>query len=188
MRLALGVFVAATTLAQLPAPAAAQRASKDDVLSNWISTPSRNHNAACQRRYAIPQHFSATLAPAQGNWTTPGQSQLRVAGRVPARVSWSATDITLAGAFTAALLIDAGQTRALARDGWQGWRETNPILGPRPSVGRINTYTAATGLTVLGTAAFLPSRVRTWFLWGAFAVEAFTVTGSARQGLAIRIP
>lgn len=115
-------------------------------------------------------------------------AQLSAARTLRVRLSWSATDIALAGAFTAALLIDHGQTRKLARDGWNGWRETNPILGPRPSVGQLDTYATFAGLAVLGTAAALPGRFRSWFLGAAFAVEAFTIAGTVQRGIAIRLP
>lgn len=112
---------------------------------------------------------------------------LSVRGSVPARVSWSKRDIVLAGAFTASLLIDAAQTRTLARDGWRGFHEANPILGPMPSVRGINTYTAVVGLGVLGAAAIVPAHVRPWLLGAAFAVEAFTISHTVRLGMPIRI-
>src|SRR3989442_15566045 len=70
---------------------------------------------------------------------------LRVGATIPARVSWRASEVALAGAFVVALVIDAAQTRGLAQRGWQSYSETNPILGPRPSVGQVNTYTAGAG-------------------------------------------
>ena len=113
--------------------------------------------------------------------------QLRVGRSVPARVSWSTRDIVLAGAFTASLLIDAAQTRALARDGWQGFHETNPILGSAPSVRGINTYTAVVGLGVLGAAAIVPAHMRPWLLGAALAVEAFTISHTVGQGISLRV-
>jgi hypothetical protein len=104
------------------------------------------------------------------------------------RVSWTRTEIALASAFTAVLLTDAGQTRGLARAGWQRFHEANPLLGSRPSVARINLYTAVAGLTVLGAAAVAPARLRPWVLGAAFVIEAFTVARNAQQGLAIGIP
>ena len=95
-----------------------------------------------------------------------------VTRRVP---SWSATDLGLAGGFLALLWVDAAQTRSIARQGWDGFYEVNPILGRRPSVGQINTYTAAAAVATLGVAAILPPRVRRWWLVGAVAVEASTV-------------
>jgi len=105
---------------------------------------------------------------------------------LPARVSWSQTHTALAGAFVVTLLMDAAQTRELARRGWPGFREANPLLGDRPSVGQVNTYTAIAGLSVLGAAAALPPKVRPWLLGAAIAVQAFTVAGSVQNGLPIR--
>ena len=107
---------------------------------------------------------------------------------LPGRVSWNRTHTVLAGAFVVTLLIDAAQTRDLARHGWSGFRETNPLLGHRPSVGRVNSYTAIASMSVLAAAAALPPKVRPWLLGTAIAVEAFTVAGSVQNGLAIRFP
>ena len=107
---------------------------------------------------------------------------------LPARASWNRSHTVLAGVFVVGLLIDAAQTRALARDGWSSYREGNPLLGERPSVGQINTYTALAGLSVLGAAAALPPRVRPWLLGGAIAVQALTVARSVRMGIPISFP
>jgi hypothetical protein len=114
-------------------------------------------------------------------------STASVATRVVPR-SWSSTHIALASAFTVALLVDAAQTRSLARQGWPGFQETNPLLGPFPSVGRVNTYTAVAGLSVLAVAAAAPPRVRSWVLGAALVVEALTVGGNVRSGLPLRFP
>ena len=114
--------------------------------------------------------------------------QLRLAGTAPVRIPWPSSDAALASGFAAALLIDAAQTRRLARSGWRDYYETNPILGPRPSVGRVNTYTAVVGLTVLGVAAVAPKRARPWVLGVALAVEAFALAAMSRNGVAIRFP
>jgi len=101
--------------------------------------------------------------------------------------SWSATDVGLAGGFLAMLWVDAAQTRSIARNNWAGFYESNPILGPRPNVGQINSYTAAAAVTTLGVAALLPARARRWWLIGAIAVEAFAVTATTRSGIALRL-
>jgi hypothetical protein len=110
---------------------------------------------------------------------------LRVAYNVPIRVRWRPRDVALASGFTVALLVDAAQTRRLAQSGWRDYHETNPILGPRPSVGRVNTYTAVVGLTVLGVAAAVPKRARPWVLGVALAVEACTLAAMSQRGVAI---
>lgn len=102
--------------------------------------------------------------------------------------SWNATDIGLAGGFLAMLWVDAAQTRSLARQNWVDFYETNPILGHEPSVGKINTYTAAAAITTLGVAALLPPRARRWWLASAFAVETATVIYTTTQvGVAFRV-
>jgi hypothetical protein len=107
--------------------------------------------------------------------------------RVPVRVPWSRRDIALASGFTAALLIDAAQTRRLAAGGWRDYTESNPILGRRPSVGQVNTYTAVVGVTVLGVAAAAPKRARPWVLGVALAVETYTLAAMSRRGVVIQI-
>jgi hypothetical protein len=114
-------------------------------------------------------------------------STASVATRV-APGSWSTGHIALASAFTVALLVDAAQTRSLARQGWPGFQESNPLLGPYPSVGRVNGYTAVAGLSVLAVAAAAPPRIRSWVLGAALVVEALTVGGNVRSGLPMRFP
>ena len=122
------------------------------------------------------------LHGADGSYRFP---QIGLAGTVPVRVSWRPSDVALAGGFAAALLIDAAQTRRLARGGWRDDRESNPLLGPRPSIGQVNTYTAVVGLTVLGVAAVAPKHARPWVLGVALAVEACTLAAMSRNGVAI---
>src|SRR5256886_4623316 len=113
--------------------------------------------------------------PTRASWSTTHLTDL------PARVPWTRSHTALASVFAMTLLIDAAQTRELARQGWVGFREANPLLGERPSVGRVNTYTALAGLSVLCAAAALPPRVRPWLLAAAIAVHAFTIHSSMRQ-------
>ena len=129
----------------------------------------------------------ATPGVAQLRATSWDSTALKVGASVPARVSWSRRDMALAGAFTALLVVDAAQTRALASGGWQGFHEANPILGPAPSVRSINVYTAVVGLAVLGGAAVVPVRARPWLLGAALAVEAFTISHTVGQGIPIRL-
>ena len=133
-------------------------------------------------RWGNPACRDATLGQApRGFWHTSPLSF------VPPRPTWPAADLALAGAFGVALWVDAAQTRELARQGWKGYREANPILGPRPTIGQINRYTAVAGLTVLGLAAAVPARWRRWLLASALAVETFTVAGTVREGIALRL-
>jgi hypothetical protein len=174
-----------------PTPAAAQEALKGVSFGEWSHVDRR------------PNPFLGSLTPgtrAIGSLQVDRQAVRMVAvtqpqrlalstsfiSDLPGRVSWNQTHTLLAGAFVVTLLMDAAQTRELARHGWSGFRESNPLLGERPSVGRVNSYTAIAGLSVLGAAAVLPPKVRPWLLGAAVAVQAFTVAGSVRSGLPIR--
>jgi hypothetical protein len=171
---AISLVIAA--LAALPGQGAAQHALKD------------------HRFWAVPrvngQRSTAWVLPGavSANPIRPSMRLTVLSATRPAlpHLAWSQTDLALASAFTVALLVDAGQTRSLARGGWHNFRETNPILGSRPTVGQLNTYTAVTGLAVLGAAAAAPARLRPWLLGAALAVEAFTIAGTTQQGIAIR--
>jgi hypothetical protein len=182
-RIAVVVLVAAGLGAWLT-PAVAQKAVRVSPTPNAFlgSRASRfvRANAPVVDQRAL--RITAAQMP-----TRASLSMAHVAG-LPARVSWTPSHTALASAFTITLLIDAAQTRALARQGWHGFREANPLLGDRPSVGRVNSYTVLAGLTVLGAAAAAPPRVRPWLLAAAIAVQTFTIGNSARQGLPIRFP
>jgi hypothetical protein len=132
--------------------------------------------------WRLPALLGPSESPNPGGRLTVMQAALPA----PPRPAWRWSDVALASAFTTTLMLDAGQTRWLARDGWRVFREANPLLGPRPSVARVNVYTALAGLGVLSAAAALPDRLRPWFLGGAFAVEVVTVAGTTRQGVALR--
>jgi len=128
----------------------------------------------------------ASLPPASSTvgvrWSMPLNNVTRHAP------SWSATDVGLASGFLAILWVDAAQTRSIARNSWEGFQEANPLIGPRPTVSQINTYTAAAAVGTLGIAAVLPQRARRWWLMTALAVEAYTVYHTtARMGISLRM-
>ncbi|HEY7192531.1 MAG TPA: hypothetical protein VH439_02240 [Gemmatimonadales bacterium] len=102
--------------------------------------------------------------------------------------SWSATDIGLASGFLALLWVDASQTRSLARNNWNGYHETNPVLGRQPTEGQINTYTATVAVATVGIAQALPPRTRRWWLGVALALEAYTVYHTtSRLGVSLSV-
>lgn len=180
------VLVATAALAAWPAQAARGQRALMGYLRNSVDSR-RSVNASS---WLGPLGKLETRAAGRGPampWTAAASPALSAGAEVPARLSWSASEMALAGAFTAALLIDAGQTRRLARGGWRDHHESNPLLGPRPSVGHVNSYTALVGLTVLGVSAALPARLRSCLLGGALAVEVFAIAGTARQGIAVKI-
>ena len=80
----------------------------------------------------------------------------------PATPQWRPEHKVLAATAVTLLLIDHFTTVDAIRRG--GFRESNPLLGPRPSVGRLNTFTALEIAAELGIGALLPDRARTiWF-------------------------
>ena len=170
------VLLLIAAFAGLPAQGVAQRALKDHRF--WAVPRVNTQRASVWRLPGV-----ASASPIR---PSVGLTVLSAPRPGLPRLNWSQTDLTLAGAFTVALLVDAGQTRWLAKGGWHAFRETNPILGSRPTVGQLNTYTAVSGIAVLGAAAAAPARVRPWLLGAALAVEAFTIAGTTQQGIAIR--
>ena len=83
---------------------------------------------------------------------------------------WETTDYALAGAALAALAVDWGQTRHIAKNPSR-FSETNPILGTNPSVGKVNAYFVGSMVGTVAIAHVLPSDWRTLFLSGVLAVE-----------------
>src|SRR2546421_622275 len=125
MRHISAVTLAIATLTGLPGQGAAQRALKDHRF--WAVPRVSEHRATVWTMPATPS-------------TNPIRSSMRLtvlntARPALPRLSWTQTDLALASAFTMALLVDAGQTRWLAKGGWHEFRETHPILGPRPNDG-----------------------------------------------------
>ncbi len=183
----------AAALAAAPLRLTAQREAKDLAAWTSVADHSWSQRAVGARVLVMPANALApgddltTRAPAQAVSLGSSFSTASVATRVVPR-SWSTAHIALASAFTVALVVDAAQTRALARQGWPGFQEANPLLGPFPSVGRINTYTVVAGLSVLAVAAAAPPRIRSWVLGAAFVVEALTVGGNVRSGIPMRFP
>jgi hypothetical protein len=187
------VLLAATAVGGWLTPSAAQKASRvpgfraapyvyrtpNPFIGSFSARTLRTSAPSVDRRAL---EVVAEALPARVSWSTEHLT------RLPARVSWTPSHSALASAFLVTLMIDAAQTRQLARQGWTGFRESNPLLGERPSVGRVNSYTTLAGLGVLGAAAVAPPRLRPWLLGAAIAVQALTIGSSVRQGLPIRFP
>lgn len=67
---------------------------------------------------------------------------------------------------------DWAQTRTIAKASPEDLSEKNPILGDRPSVGRVNNYFLATGLGHLLLMNALPPEWRKWAQYGTIGLEA----------------
>ena len=95
---------------------------------------------------------------------------------------WETTDYALAGASLAALAVDWGQTRHIAKNPSR-FIETNPVLGPSPSVGKVDAYFIGAMVGTVALAHVLPSDWRQLFLAGVLTVEL----GVAQQNRALGI-
>jgi|SRR5262245_53699158 len=95
---------------------------------------------------------------------------------------WETTDYALAGATLAALAVDWGQTRYIAKNTHR-YNETNPMLGATPSVGKVDTYFVGAMVGTVALAHVLPSDWRTLFLSGVLAVEIGAVSQNRSIGI-----
>ena len=92
------------------------------------------------------------------------------------------TDYALAGAAVAALAVDWGQTRHIAKNP-QRFAETNPILGPSPSVGKVDAYFVGAIVGTVALAHVLPGDWRQLFLGGVLALELSVVNQNRSLGI-----
>jgi hypothetical protein len=99
-----------------------------------------------------------------------------------ARDPWDTTDYALAGATLAALAVDWGQTRGIAKNP-QRFNETNPVLGTTPSVGKVDAYFVGAMVGTVAVAHLLPGDWRQLFLAGTLAIEL----GAIQQNRSIGI-
>ena len=95
---------------------------------------------------------------------------------------WETTDYALAGATLAALAVDWGQTRYIAKNTHR-FNETNPMLGATPSVGKVDAYFVGSMLGTVAVAHVLPSDWRQMFLGGVLALELGVVSQNRSIGI-----
>jgi hypothetical protein len=95
---------------------------------------------------------------------------------------WGTTDYMLAGAAVAALAVDWGQTRHIAKNP-ERYTETNPILGTSPSVGKVDAYFVGAMVGTVALAHVLPGDWRQLFLGGVLALELGVVNQNRSLGI-----
>lgn len=88
-------------------------------------------------------------------------------------------------AYTVLHSVDWHQTRQIAGNP-QRYRETNPLLGDHPSLGRVNRYFALTLATHWAIAYALPDPARRYFQNGTIALELVVIQRNASIGLSYR--
>jgi len=95
---------------------------------------------------------------------------------------WGTTDYALAGAAVAALAVDWGQTRHIAKNPHR-FAEQNPLLGPAPSVGKVDAYFVGAMVGTVALAHVLPSDWRQLFLAGVLTLELGVVQQNRSLGI-----
>lgn len=95
---------------------------------------------------------------------------------------WETTDYALAGATLAALAVDWGQTRYIAKNTHR-YNETNPMLGATPSVGKVDTYFVGAMVGTVALAHVLPNDWRQLFLGGVLALELGVINQNRSLGI-----
>ena len=97
---------------------------------------------------------------------------------------WDKTDYVLGITAVAALVVDWGQTRYIAKHP-ETHREMNIFLGEHPSVGRVNTYFGGVILGTVILANWLSPTNRKAFLGTITAVEL--IVTHHNRGLGVKI-
>ena len=117
---------------------------------------------------------------------------------------WDNKDLSLASVFTAATIIDWGQTRDIVKtnrkeeecgfrlinDTWipacvYPHRETNLYLGENPSMDKVDTYMPLAIAASLTAAHYLPKKYRKLLLYGLSLLELSVIYDNHQLGLRI---
>jgi hypothetical protein len=103
-------------------------------------------------------------------------------GALRAEDDWTLQERETFAVSSVLLVADWAQTRQIARNA-DLFRETNPILGAHPSMGRVNVYFAtAMALNYVIGNSLAPGWRRAWFV-GVQSVEANVVQHNLSIGL-----
>ena len=101
---------------------------------------------------------------------------------------WTPEQKTIAAVAVAATLVDYGQTRWIAVNcpsRSNSCYETNPVLGRRPSLSRVNEYFSITPVIGYFVTDALPSEWRTRFLYSFTSVEIVITQRNYKLGYGI---
>ena len=94
--------------------------------------------------------------------------------------TWKPVDTGLTLAGTSLLVVDALQSRAMAR---QGIRETNVVLGPHPKPATVVGYFSGVIVLTWVLPRYLPPTPRRMLLGGLVMVEVVCVTRNYTLGI-----
>ena len=95
---------------------------------------------------------------------------------------WTPEEVHYAQAYGTLLAIDLLQTRWIATHPTER-KESNPVLGPYPSIGRVNGYFGVVALGSLWLADVSPSEYRLPLLKGLTALEIVVTSRNAKLGI-----
>ena len=98
--------------------------------------------------------------------------------------TWTKGDYIREGAYLAVHTVDWRQTRRIAEQPDQ-YRENNLILGEHPSVGRVNTYFAATTVGHILITHAIPHPYRAWWQYVTIGVSSAYVVNNYNIGLRV---
>lgn len=95
---------------------------------------------------------------------------------------WSQADTNRQIGYTVLHMADWSQTRYIARHPKE-YHEVNPVLGRHPSVGKVNTYFAVTGLANIWVSGALSPKYRKWWQYFCIGFEGGVVAHNASIGI-----
>ena len=98
---------------------------------------------------------------------------------------WSREDVARQTAYTILHVADWAQSRYIAAHP-DRFYETNGILGKHPSLGKVNTYFAATLIGHYAITALLPAKYRPVWQYGTITVEAYYVLHNNSLGIGFK--
>lgn len=97
---------------------------------------------------------------------------------------WSTSTRILTMSAMALTVADWGQTRDIVKRPTE-YRELNPILGPSPSMGKVNAYFVGALVSQYLIAEYLPEPYKTMVLSGVVGMQITTVHNNRSIGLNI---
>jgi hypothetical protein len=100
----------------------------------------------------------------------------------PAAAEWTTADTAREAVYLGLHVADWGQTLQIAEHP-DRYSEANPILGRKPTRGRINRYFAATAIGHAAVSYLLPRPYREAWQYVTIGFEGATVLQNARLGV-----
>ena len=97
--------------------------------------------------------------------------------------SWTTGEKVAEGTYLALHIIDLMQTRYIATHPSRYYESFNSILGPRPSVGRVNMWFLGAGIAQPIIASLLPTEWRRAWLAAGIGMEFALTTRNAAIGI-----